>query len=295
MKAAGASHTVPGMNPEEPVGDEEQFESIPWSTLTMDAGRPPWLVYVAAGAVVALVVGVLLARSFRSSAPMPIEAEAYTTVAVGPTAKLQSAEVVEEADLRAPYEPDWGGAQSAVAIAETFVQDYFTVDGAGDRGQTLAAQLGWRPPTVEGPLTYVEWARAREVAEPVDGRYLVTVSYRTISEMSGEYRRGPVRGVNVSVQVTPGGDTYVVDIPSPAALPGMPLETVGPPDLTDVPEAIEAGAQRAATEWGRSPEVLGGSEANGEWRVAVEVADESGIRWPLVVHIGTNLDAETGP
>ena len=49
--------------------EEEHFDSIPWSSLIPQTRDRPWLVYVAAGAVVALVLGVLASRSVGTSAP----------------------------------------------------------------------------------------------------------------------------------------------------------------------------------------------------------------------------------
>lgn len=275
---------LPCMDSEDPVGDEEQFQSIPWSTLTMDAGRPPWLVYVAAGAVVALVVGVLLARSFGSASALPVPAA--STQALSPINEERAVPTaVEEADLRALYQPGTGEEQLIMATAESFVRSYFTTDEAGDRSAAVARDLGWPAPVASGPLTYVEWARAWEVTDPVDGRYRVSVSFRTISDSAGEYRRGPVMAVDVLVQITPGGETYVVDLPSPAELPVRPANGPKPSPLIDVPEEIVAGVLRTADTWGMEPSVVGGTEVDGGWRVVVEVEDPAGARWPLVVHV----------
>lgn len=286
MKRPTTPRTVRGMDPANPVGSEEEFQSIPWSTLTMDAGRPPWLVYVAAGAVVSLVVGVLLARTFRSPTPAPAEELATPTTSVeslsGPGPEPT---VLEEADLRAALEPGSGGIEQAVAAAEMFVREYFTVDGARDRGEALAVSLGWEPMAVEDALTYVEWTRAWNATESSDGHHEVSVVFQVVTSVDYLFERGPVMAVVVSLQATPDGRIYVTDLPQPAVPPVAAPGGREPPPMDEVPHAVATEARRLAARWGSDPEVLGGSETDGSWRVVVTTTDGSGTPWPLTVTV----------
>ncbi|MDH3606664.1 MAG: hypothetical protein OER12_06680 [Acidimicrobiia bacterium] len=265
--------------------NEEHFESIPWSSLVAQTDARPWLVYVATGAVVALVVGLLVARSFppTSAAPSPVVAVEssvnQTPPATSPTTLLS------EADLRAELAPGESGQSAALARAEWFVTDYFTNDGAGGRSAEVTGALG-RPFSSTGPevTTYVEWARAWEVEHEGDGRYRVAVAFRSITETDKGFVRGLVHGVAVRVQVGPGGGTRVIDLPEPITFPPAPtpadLPLAGP-----VPEAIAEQAQVVASEWGKEATVLDGLEVGDAWRVAVQVADDIGTSWTLVVWV----------
>ena len=127
----------------------------------------PLLIYVAAAAVLALAVGVAVARGLGRSTVVeaaPAQLPVVTEQDVVP-------EPITEADLRAPLAATEAGSLAAIPRAEWFVADYFTSDGAGDRDAILEEALGWDPPTVgDSETTYVEWARAWESIELSDGR-----------------------------------------------------------------------------------------------------------------------------
>ena len=242
----------------------------------------PLLIYVAAAALLALAVGIAVARGLgRSTVAEP------APVVSTPVAKEEPAgpDPISEADLRAPLAPTGVGAGAVIARAEWFVADYFTLDGAGDRLATLQEALGWRPPAMpSGPTTYVEWARAWDSVELGDGRYRVLVAYRAISSLDGVFTRGPVRAVAVVVQLGVDGGTRVADLPEPVQIPPPgPLPTVTTA-ADPVPEEIAELARELARAWSDDVAVVGGSEHEEAWRVVVEVAIASG-RWPMLVWV----------
>jgi hypothetical protein len=277
--------------------DEEHFDSIPWSALIPQTHDRPWLVYVAAGAVVALVVGVLAARSLRPASPAAGPA-AETSTTVQPSAALVTPTTVlsiSEADLRAEIEPAEGGRTAAAARAEWFVTDYYTRDGAGGREAELAGALGRpAPPAVGEATTYVEWARAWETASEGDGRFRVLVAFRSITNTDTGFMRGLVRGVAVRVQVDATGGTRVMEVPEPVELPAAPAPADLPGPET-VPVDVSEQALESALGWGEAASVLEGIHGNGIWRVHVDVADEFGTVWPMVVWVDDSGHAPQTP
>lgn len=265
--------------------NEEHFDSIPWSSLIPQTQNRPWLVYVAAGAVVALVVGVLAARSLQSASqvldPVAVAMEDLAeTVASPPNSRP-----ISEADLRAEIQPDEAGAAAAAMRAEWFVTDYFTRDGAGGRQAELTGALGRSVPAKDAVVTtYVEWARAWDTVPEADGRYLVAVAFRSITSTDAGFVRDLAKGVAVRVQVAPDGGTRVVDLPEPIDLPPSPVLAALPAPVP-VPESIAMKALEQAAKWGEDPTVLEGINDNGVWRILIELTDTHGTAWPLVVWI----------
>ena len=241
----------------------------------------PLLVYVAAAAVLALTVGVAVARGLGRSTT------ATAPIALTPVTSQEAVFAeppITEADLRAPLLPTEAGVLAVIPRAEWFVADYFTADGAGDRLAVLEDALGWSPPAAEiSSTTYVEWARAWDSMELSDGRYRVLVAYRAISNLNGTFTRGPVRGVAVSVQLGADGGTRVIDLPEPVPLPPEPAAATAA-DAEPVPESIAESARELARSWSDDVAVVGGSELDDAWRVVIEVDVASG-RWPLVVRV----------
>ena len=264
--------------------DEEQFESIPWSSLIAQTNDRPWLVYVAAAAVVALVVGLLAARSLRSPATVAAVAVPTSRPSTVETTTLTSRPVTE-ADLQAEIQPSDDGAAAAAMRAEWFVTDYFTRDAAGGRDTELEGALGRAPPVV-GPdvTTYVEWARAWKTEPEGDGRYRVSVAFRSITDTEIGFERGLVQAVAVSVLVGPAGGTRVIDLPAPASLPVAPDLADGPAPMP-LPDTIVAQALELAGAWGENATVLQGTNLDGIWRVLVAATDEHGTEWSLVVPV----------
>jgi hypothetical protein len=169
--------------------------------------------------------------------------------------------------------------------AEWFVTDYFTLDGAGGRQAELAGALGRPLNTVASDATtYVEWAKAWEVVAEGDGRYRVSVAYRSITAAGAVFERGLVHGVAVRVQVGAEGGTRVVDLPEPVELPPPPA-LAAPPEPELVSETIASAALDSAALWGDPISVVEGTLFGSEWKVLVEVADEQGTIWPLIVSV----------
>lgn len=270
------------MDPDTQTSDDEHLESIPWSQLVVEAkGDRPMLIYVAAAAVLALAVGVVVARGMGGSPVVDVApAPAITSTLEEPVVP----EPISEADLRAPLLPTGAGERAVISRAEWFVADYFTADGAGDRQRLLEDALGWAPPELAGtPITYVEWSRAWDSLDLGDGHYRVMVAYRAISSADGAFTRGPVRGVAIPVQLASDGGARVVDLPSPVPLPSGP-EPAAPAESGDVPSEVAASAREIARMWSDDVTVIRGGELAERWRVVVEVGIDSG-RWPLVVWV----------
>ena len=241
----------------------------------------PLLIYVAAAALVALAVGVAVARGLGRS-----EAVATVPSPVAPAVveDVVLPEPVTEADLRADLLPTSAGEMAVIFQAERFVADYFTVDNAGDRQAILEDVLGWSPPVVPtGRTTYVEWARAWEAIDLGGGEYRVLVAYREISDLEEGFSRGPVRGVAVSVQLGIDGGSRVLDLPEPVAIPPGP-EIPRVPEVDTLPASVTEAAREQARSWGSNPSIMGGSELEDAWRVVVDIRVASG-RWPLVVRV----------
>lgn len=267
--------------------DEEHFESIPWSALIPQERDRPWMVYVAAASLVALMVGVLAARSLRTTSPGtgPEAAPAPVVPATTPVAPPASVPPMSEADLLAELQPGDQGPESAAMRAEWFVTDYFTEDGAGGRESELAAALGRPAPAARlDATTYVEWARAWDVVSEGDGRFRVLVAFRSITATDAGFRRGLVRGVAVRVRVDTNGGTRVVEVPEPAELPAAPAPA-GPPDPVTLPAEVGRRALESASVWDGEATVVEGSHDDGVWRVRIDVVDEAGSVWPMVVWV----------
>ncbi len=297
------------------MSEREEYEHVPWSELAADPSPDRrWLVYLAAAALVAAALGLAAVRALwpgsPAAAPVPVE----TTIAPEPTdaAELPGPDaptpldggepaLYSEADLLAGAGPA-AEPQAAIMKAEWFVADYFTTDGdgrgsldirtalPGDADLPLLPHDG--PP---GTVSYVEWARAFRADDLGDGLHRVAVAFRTIAGAEGEpLARQAVRAVEVVVR-SAGEGVAVVDLPAPTSppldvgYPGWPAGDEHPP------ESVAARARADAEVWGESPEVVGGSQAAGGWRVVVTVADATGARWPLSLWYDGDAVPATAP
>ena len=291
----------------------EEVEHIPWGELlaSNDDGRRRAL-YLAAGALGALVLGVVMTRALSSPAapqPEPVQvAVAATTMATVPpvttvpvtapapepptttttTTTLPAPVLYREVDLMA-FPPDLG-ARAAVARAEWFVTDYFTADlepnGTGDVRAALptGVDLPEMPQDAAVGLSYVEWARAFRIEEVEDGIYRVAVAYRMLGAPPERgFQRMPVRAVEVRVVVSEVGGSVVLDLPTPITLPVGPNPESWPTVGEIPPQLVVDGAMGLATGWGSEHRILGTFRVSGGWRVMLSAADELGNRWPLVV------------
>jgi hypothetical protein len=273
---------------------EEHLDSIPWSALVPQTKDRPWLVYVAAGAVVAVVVGMLVARSLPNRTALAESVVVATTVppaeqTASPTSSPPTSLLLSEADLRADLPPTDGGAGAAAMRAEWFVTDYFTRDGAGGREAEVAGALG-RPfrSIASDVTTYVEWARAWETIPEGDGRYRVSVAFRSITATESSFQRGLVHGAAIRVQVGPNGGTRVIDLPEPVELPAAPVHAAQPAAEL-VSEEIATAALDAAAPWGDPITVIEGTQFGDSWKVLVEIADDQANVWPMVVWVSDTV------
>jgi hypothetical protein len=218
--------------------DNEEFEQIPWSSLMTDKaqGVDP-KVYIAVG-VVGLVVAVIFgARIFGGSSTQPVP-PGDAPAAPGPVAAVTTTMaglVVSEADLMAG--PTAGAADAsslqAVAFAEWFVTDYFTLDGSSENERSLRALLSPTASTLllpqssdtPVPTTYVEWARSVTVRDIGDATVEVEVVYRTITETDEGFVRDPVSAVMVTVR-SDQTDAGITGLPVPIDVPMPGTHTV---------------------------------------------------------------------
>lgn len=280
----------------------EEVEHIPWSELMEESDeRRRRVIYLASGLLAAMVVGVILARvwwapALPAASPVVLDA---TSVPVGAppldqatTISVPELPLYSEADLMAdPPDPT---ARAAVARAEWFVTDYFTADfepsGSADVRAALpgGADLPELPQDGGDSISYVEWARAFDVAEVAAGVYQVGVVYRALAAPpDAGFSRQAVRAVHVIVEVTPEGGTTVVDLPSPAALPLGPVAEPWPESSTDQPpQAVIDRATSDASAWGTEPRLVSSHRTGAGWRLVVTVADGVGNRWPLAIRVG---------
>jgi hypothetical protein len=287
--------------------ENEEFEQIPWSQLVTDhqAARGRTL-YLAAGIVAAVIVGILAARTFGSDDPVviagetsvPAAAAESTTTTTVPTPATVS--LYAEADLMAAL-PD-EAARAAVARAEWFVTDFFMVDQEPQGSAAIRAAL---PPGAVLPslpqddeaerVSYVEWARATGI-EPLTGSlYRITVAFRALGAVpDGTFQRLPVRAVDVVVKASVDGSARVVDLPAPADSSAAVTTAPWPDGNAEAPHHIADAAIRHAAAWGTDPIVTAAMDGGNGWRVEMTVAGPVGIRWPLVIWLddaGLVLDA----
>lgn len=269
----------------------DEYEEIPWSTLLTEhrQGRAKTL-YLAAAAIVAVVVVVVGFRWLTSpghgdDAALPTPFETSTTTAtVESTAPSSTTLVLSEADLMAM--PPANSELSAVARAEWFVTDYFTVDGPMPEELISAfvndASLPDLPGGADTDISYVEWARAFDI-RPTERGYAVSVVFRSLTEEpDGSFIRSPVRAVEVLVAVE-GDETAISDLPIPILPPVFHsidgwMQTEG--EALD--EAIAATLDYAGM-FDESAAVVQSGSLGPEWRVVFTIGDRSGNRWPVVM------------
>jgi hypothetical protein len=272
----------------------EEIESIPWSELARatSPGRRRTM-YLAAGAIAFLAIGVVLARTL-SSRPSVVVSPASATTAVpmeAPDTTVASAVLYEEADLLAVAPDD--GVRAAVARAEWFVTDYFTADlepnGTADLRSALPSGTDLPDMPQDGAvgLSYVEWARAYRVEEAVPGRYRVHVVFRLLGAPQDEgFRRLTARAVSVLIEVNALGGSVVLDLPTPSALPAGPEVALWPEySAGNPPIDVIEGAMALMSGFGSEHRLLGASPLGEGWRVVATATDEVGNRWPLSVRV----------
>lgn len=276
----------------------DEYEEIPWSTLLSEhqQGRTRTL-YLAAAVIVAVVAGFVGIRWLTSpdhGDGSAVAAPADTTTIVADeadestTTTTTTIAVLSEADLMA-VQPAIAEL-SAVARAEWFVTDYFTVDGPLPEELISAfvndATLPDLPSPAEADISYVEWARAFDIRPTADG-YAVSVVFRSLTEEpGGAFIRSPVRAVDVLVAVD-DGETAIADLPIPILPPVYHtidgwMDTEG--EAHD--EAIAATLDYAGM-FDENSVIVQSGAAGPDWRVVFTIGDRSGNRWPVVMRSDT--------
>lgn len=285
----------------------QEYEQIPWSHLVpVQKDRSLQLVLL----VVVIAVALLAIMFFMRRAPavplaVPAEPPAAsesvvvaTTLAGAQPAQpevtiapvVAAPQIYSEADLMAALPPPRSDME-AIARAEWFVTDFFTVDGDASLSDGISAAL---PDVVALPesdgsaISYVEWARAVSVVDGFDGTYAVTVWFRTLGgNAESGFDRGPVRAVDVRLVTDASGRLAIADLPiagvvDPVGIaPQWPAAGEAPPDL------VAIGAGEAAL-LGSDPELQSaGRDAEG-WRLVFSIGDASGLRFPIVVRSATD-------
>lgn len=254
-----------------PDHDAEEMDFIPWSRLVDDNGPgAPRLVYVAAAAVLALGVGAIAApRLLRSDVPastLDIPAETVSA-AVQPDA-TESRPVPSEVPASAPVASNLVGDEArrakVAAVAEIFVQDYFTRDLDPNRALDLAT---WEiEPGPQETSTYVEWARTVEI-EAHDADWSVDVAFRVITSVDGTFVRQPIRFVTQRVDA---GE-------QPVGLPVVAHRQLAasqvPTSFLEVPAEIGAEAVQALDPSWQHAEPREGYETENGWDVVMELSD----------------------
>ncbi|HSM00855.1 MAG TPA: hypothetical protein VK960_00230 [Acidimicrobiia bacterium] len=275
--------------------EREELEHVPWADLMAESepeDRTRRTLYLVAGALGSMVLGILVARSWWAPSPPTAPVTPATTAVAGPDTSVSSTATLplySEADLMA--DPPDSLARAAIVRAEWFVTDYFTSDFEPNGSADVRAALPTGPmpafPQDDGEgISYVEWARAYDVQEAGGGAYRVSVAFRMLGAPPDRgFSRQPVRAVDVLVGVTNEGGTAVLDLPSPARMPPGPEPVPWPDGVDDPPQRVLDEAVSLAVGWGSEPRVVSAHPVDVGWRVVLTVADGVGNRWPMAVVI----------
>jgi hypothetical protein len=273
----------------------DEYEEIPWSTLLTEHrhGRAKTL-YLAAAVIVAIVVGFVGVRWLTApghgdlpALAAPVETTTAEVVVVEAESSTTTA-VLSEADLMA-VEPAVAEL-AAIARAEWFVTDYFTVDGpipeeliSAFVNDAVVPDL----PNGEGMgISYVEWARAFDVRPTISG-YAVSVVFRSLTEEpDGAFVRGPVRAVDVLVAVEEG-ETAIAELPIPILPPVYHAIDGWMVTNGEAHDAAITATLDYAGMFDENAQVIESGAAGPEWRVVFTVGDRSGNRWPVVMRSDT--------
>jgi len=279
------------------MDEREELEHMPWADL-MAAAEPEdrrrRAMYLVAGALGSMVLGVLIARSWWAPSPPASILAPDTTLAATDgdqtsLPELPGLPLYSEADLMA--DPPDPFARAAMVRAEWFVTDYFTSDFEPNGSADVRAALPTGPmpafPQDDGDgISYVEWARAFKVEEAGDGAYRVSVAFRMLGAPPDRgFSRQPVQAVDILIAVSDDGGTTVLDLPAPTRMPAGPEPVPWPDGVDDAPQSVIDEAAALAGFWGSEPRIVSAHPVDGGWRVVLTVADGVGNRWPMAVVI----------
>lgn len=288
------------------MDDRDEIEQVPWQDLLVEAepeDQRRRTMYLAAGLIGAMVVGMLVARMWWDPGAPPPIAPAEIDLAedqlddegdgdeAAALPEIPALPLYSEADLMAF--PAGVDERAAIARAEWFVTDYFTADLDPAAASELRASLpdgavaaGHPHDTVDGGIAYVEWARAFRVETAGDNTYRVGVAFRMLAAPPDRgFTRQPVRAVEVTVSVRPDGGTAVADIPTPILLPPGTEHLPIAEAEAEPPATVVEAALAQANGWGAEPRLVSAHRAPVGWRVVISVVDAVGNRWPLAVRV----------
>lgn len=254
---------------------DEELESIPWNALLVENHtRQKWVRFgLIGGLAVAAILG--LSRLIQSQAGFPEPAMSTPSISTNTVIATENQPVdvpeaveISEADLMA-VEPE-ALHRLAVAGAEWFLRDYYTIDGsdsAGDRG--------------DQERSFVEGVEILSVQSLDGGRFAVRAVVHRLSANGGSYVRERPAGAEIVILIDEGSLT-VVDLPTPISIPVLEA-----PVLNYDPESLPAPILEAAVEvmepWGTvQPDSVRGARVGDAWRVTGDVLDRSGIAWSTV-------------
>lgn len=193
--------------------DVEVFERIPWESLEKAAGDRRWIAYLVAGALVLGAVGVSLGRQSAPAAAPPMPSALSTLPGLGAAEATSTTGTVLPPSSTSVPEPEGDGWAEAdlmaladvpvevtgAAVAEWFVTDHFTRDGA------------------DGGRSFVEWAGVVAFSWLDMDRATATVAVvRLAAEEDGDYRRLDPEAWEVVLALDEEG-WAVVDGPATAA------------------------------------------------------------------------------
>lgn len=270
-----------------------EVEHVPWADLMAESepeDRRRRTMYLGAAIVGAMVLGVIVARTWWAAPPMPtpIAPGAEVPIAATTLPAVPELPLYREADLMA--DPPDPAARLAMVRAEWFVTDYFTADleptGSAEVRAALPASVATDLSLdIGAAVSYVEWARAYRVEEAGDGVYRVAVAFRTLGAPPDRgFTRQPVRAVEVLIAVEGDGAT-VIDLPSPAFVALGPEAGAFEGEEATPPQEIVDRVSTRASLWGTEPRIVSARHLDGEWRVVVTIADPAGARWPLALRL----------
>jgi hypothetical protein len=259
---------------------QEVYERIPWEALDRRPRDPNRLVMAIAGAVAVGALAFSFTRNQSEAPPAPtapvVESSGPTLADPQPPPTATSVPlVVAEADLYAVDEERLIGL--AMAHAEWFAVEYFSIDGSAVSRETLASLLPDGVPVPEAPAgtqVYVDWARGLSVTEIAPLTFEVEVLVRSlVSGPDGVFARQPPRRVVVEVTIDDQGEARIVRPPVSAGetTPASQLISSG----LEIPDAL-----RTEIEASHGPVISGEPLADGKWRVIVMVTDSDGVARP---------------
>ena len=281
----------------------QDYEQIPWSHLVpQQKDRSLQLAAIAVAVIAVFLTIVFLMRRGPAVAPIVASTTAAPSVVEAPPSEVAVAptpvssttlpagpRIYSEADLMAVLPPPESDDRlEAIARAEWFVTDYFTVDGDTSLADGVNAVLpdAVDLPTTDGSaISYVEWARAVEVLDHRDGSFDVTVWFRTlVGDVEGGFNRTDVRAVDVKLVTDDQGRLAVADLPVAASVAAAGVGGSWPAAGEPAGELL-AEAESAVQGFSEDSHLQSAGQTSAGWRFVFSVGDASGLRFPIAVHI----------